>query len=264
MLTSDSLNATVIVSLRALTISAKFVELEDDDEDDELPRLPAVVDVEALEPDEDELAELEDDVDPADTESPGERLSNETIVPLVGARSHICASATFAFATLSLALYTDACADAMLDADDVVVVVVEAAPAADGVVVVGVVTDGLVGLVAAGVVVAGVVVGVVMVGVVVVLVGVVVVGVVVVEGVVDEVELVEAVVDVVAVLAVVSVSLVVSDTNSVELELVLSRLVVVEDELFFAVLSWSSAETSVFSASFSDSRAAVGSSLARS
>ena len=87
-----------------MTISANVVELEDDDEDDEPPRLPALVDVEGLEPDEDELAELEDDVDPEDTESPGDRLSNETIVPLVGARSHVCASAVFAFATLSSAL----------------------------------------------------------------------------------------------------------------------------------------------------------------
>src|ERR1019366_6323857 len=213
---SDSLNATVIVSVLALTTSANVVELEDDDEDDEPPRLPALVDAALLEPDEDELPELEDAVDPEDTESPGERLSNETIVPLVGARSHVCASAILALATLSSALYTDAWADAMLDADDVVLV--EAAPlepegpplepeapleppdaavGADGVVVEG--------------------------------------GVGVVEGVVGEVEV--EVVEVVAVLAVVSVNLVVSDTNSVEPELVFSRLVLVDDELLFALLS---------------------------
>ena len=245
---SDSLNATVIVSVLALTISANVVELEDDDEDDEPPRLPALVDAALLEPDDDELPELEDAVDPEDTESPGERLSNETIVPLVGARSHVCASAILALATLSSALYTDAWADAMLDADDVVLV--EAAPlepegaplepeapleppdaavGADGVVVLGVV-------------VVGVVVGVVVVGVVVVVLGVVVVGVVVVEGVVGVVEGVVGeveveVVEVVAVLAVVSVNLVVSDTNSVEPELVFSRLVLVDDELLFALLS---------------------------
>lgn len=256
---SDSLSATVIVSVRALTISANVVELED--EDDELPRLPALVDAEELEPDEDEVPELEDDVDPEDTESPGERLCNETIVPLVGARSHVCASAILALATLSSALYTDARADAMLDADDVVVVAAplepEAAPpepdapaeppdaavGADGVVVLGVVVAGVVvgvlGVVVVGVVVVllgvvvvavvGVVLGVVVVGVVVV---VVVVGVVVLEGVVGEVE-----VEVVAVLAVVPVSLVVSDTNSVEPELAFSRLVLVDDELLSALLS---------------------------
>ena len=239
-----------------MTISANVVELEDDDEDDEPPRLPALVDAALLEPDEDELPELEDAVDPEDTESPGERLSNETIVPLVGARSHVCASAILALATLSSALYTDAWADAMLDADDVVV---EAAPlepegaplepeapleppdaavGADGVVVLGVVVVGVV----VGVVVVGVVVVVLGVGVVVVVLGVVVVGVVVVEGVVGVVEGVVGeveveVVEVVAVLAVVSVNLVVSDTNSVEPELVFSRLVLVDDELLFALLS---------------------------
>jgi hypothetical protein len=45
------------------------------------------------------------------------------------------------------------------------------------------------------------------------------------------------VVEVVAVLAVVSVNLVVSDTNSVEPELVFSRLVLVDDELLSALLS---------------------------
>ena len=239
-----------------MTTSANVVELEDDDEDDEPPRLPALVDAALLEPDEDELPELEDAVDPEDTESPGERLSNETIVPLVGARSHVCASAILALATLSSALYTDAWADAMLDADDVVV---EAAPlepegpplepeapleppdaavGADGVVVLGVVVVGVV----VGVVVVGVVVVVLGVGVVVVVLGVVVVGVVVVEGVVGVVEGVVGeveveVVEVVAVLAVVSVNLVVSDTNSVEPELVFSRLVLVDDELLFALLS---------------------------
>ena len=230
-----------------MTISANVVELEDDDEDDEPPRLPALVDAALLEPDDDELPELEDAVDPEDTESPGERLSNETIVPLVGARSHVCASAILALATLSSALYTDAWADAMLDADDVVLV--EAAPLepegapleppdAAGVVVLGVVVVGVV----VGVVVVGVVVVVLGVGVVVVVLGVVVVGVVVVEGVVGVVEGVVGeveveVVEVVAVLAVVSVNLVVSDTNSVEPELVFSRLVLVDDELLFALLS---------------------------
>lgn len=64
-------------------ISAKLeVELLDDEPEElVLPRLPAVVLVELL--DDPVLDELE--LVPEETESPGERLSSETIVPLSGA-----------------------------------------------------------------------------------------------------------------------------------------------------------------------------------
>jgi hypothetical protein len=101
---SDSLKATVIDIELVFTISANGelelpelevpeLELPVVEEEDELepPRLPAVV---PLEP---PVVELEDDplldvldvgaapVDPADTESPGERLASDTIVPVIGA-----------------------------------------------------------------------------------------------------------------------------------------------------------------------------------
>ncbi len=235
---SDSLNATVIVIVPASTISAN-AELEVD-EDDELPRLPAVVPVPPdAELDEDPLAATLDVV-PADIESPGNEPDSDTIVPLLGAYSLVSASASFALRTFASALSTDACAEATLDADDVAPVEVEPAddepaddepaddePADDepadgepiavpvpvGVVLVDVVVVGVV-LMGVGVVVV-VVVGVVLVGVgvvVVVVVGVVVVGV-----------------------GVVVVG--VKDTNSVASELVVSRLVLVEDVPASAVLS---------------------------
>jgi hypothetical protein len=71
---SDSLKATVIVIVFVLTISAneEFEELEELEEL-ELPRLPAVVLAPALEEELDDelLLELLDEVEPADTESPG-------------------------------------------------------------------------------------------------------------------------------------------------------------------------------------------------
>jgi hypothetical protein len=94
---SDSLNATVIVSVLVLMISAK-PELEPlDDEDPEPPRLPAVDDPPEPEPEpepepplpepeDDEEDELEDDPDPPlDTVSPGVSVDKDAIVPLVGA-----------------------------------------------------------------------------------------------------------------------------------------------------------------------------------
>ena len=88
LLMSDSLNATVIVSLYVLMISAKLeVELLDDElEEPLLPRLPAVVPPELLvELLEDKPALDEAELVPEETESPGERLASETIVPLSGA-----------------------------------------------------------------------------------------------------------------------------------------------------------------------------------
>lgn len=90
LLMSDSLKATVIVIVLLLTICANGevepVELEEDDEL-EPPRLPEVdpapLFVEELD---DEVVDVEAlEVDPADTESPGERFASETIVPLTGA-----------------------------------------------------------------------------------------------------------------------------------------------------------------------------------
>jgi hypothetical protein len=94
LLTSDSLKATVIVIVLVLTISTNDEveppEVEEDDEP-EPPRLPAVVPaalpVEEL--DDDPPLDVEDaeglEVEPAVTESPGDRFANETIVPLIGA-----------------------------------------------------------------------------------------------------------------------------------------------------------------------------------
>lgn len=88
---SDSLNATLIVSVFVLTISAK-PELEPPEPLEELelpPRLPA----EMLPPllleeelDEDPVDDEEEPLDPpADTFWPGVRLDSETMVPLTGA-----------------------------------------------------------------------------------------------------------------------------------------------------------------------------------
>ena len=95
--TSDSLKATVIVSLPLLTISANDELVVPGDEEDEVealepPTLPAEVPEEppAEDPDEDDVplkvAAVDAlPVDPADTVSPGERLASDAIVPLVGA-----------------------------------------------------------------------------------------------------------------------------------------------------------------------------------
>jgi hypothetical protein len=110
-----------------LTISAKE-ELEDEDEEEELlPRLPAVVLPPAPEPefpvdDEPPVAPLPPDT--AVTESPEIRLDSDTTVPVAGAWSWVLASALSAFWRLTWALYTAACAEAMLAGDGVVVVVV--------------------------------------------------------------------------------------------------------------------------------------------
>jgi hypothetical protein len=100
---SDSLNATVIVNSWRLTISANAeLELLDDEEP---PRPPAVTpEVELDEELDDELVDDALDVVPAETESPGSRLASDTIVPLVGARSFVSASALLALCRLLLAL----------------------------------------------------------------------------------------------------------------------------------------------------------------
>jgi hypothetical protein len=97
LLTSDSLRETVIVIELVLTISANGdVELPDVEEDEVLdpPRLPAVVPAAPPVPpveevDDDPVLDVVDaealEVDPADTESPGERLASDTTVPLMGA-----------------------------------------------------------------------------------------------------------------------------------------------------------------------------------
>jgi hypothetical protein len=94
---SDSLKATVMVSVPVLTISAngELDELLDDELD---PRLPAVAEPPAKPPPPDD--ELDDELvldalelDPADTESPGSMLASEAIVPLVGAKSFVSLSA---------------------------------------------------------------------------------------------------------------------------------------------------------------------------
>jgi hypothetical protein len=88
---SDSLNATVIVSVFVLMISAN-PELDPLEDDEPVPpRLPAVA--EPPVPDdplpeldaEDELDDEDDPEPPPDTASPGVRLDREAIVPLVGA-----------------------------------------------------------------------------------------------------------------------------------------------------------------------------------
>ena len=129
LLMSDSLNATVIVSVPVLTISAngELDPLLDDELDP--PRLPAVAAPPArpLPPDEELDDELELDaleLEPADTESPGNRLAIEAIVPVVGAKSLVSLSAAWALFRLAWALNTDACAEAMLAGDGVVVVCV--------------------------------------------------------------------------------------------------------------------------------------------
>src|SRR5689334_14259773 len=91
---SDSLNATVIVIVRELTISANCVLEEFDElEELELPRLPAVVlEFELEEELADELVlELLEELNPAVTESPGWRVVSDAILPLIGAYSLVFA-----------------------------------------------------------------------------------------------------------------------------------------------------------------------------
>jgi hypothetical protein len=111
---SDSLNATVIVIVLVLTISANAVLVPLDVADEpvdaadeplelpEPPRLPElalpVLLLEAVEP------VVLVPVPPADTESPGERLASDTIVPLVGADREVSESAVSAFCTVNWAL----------------------------------------------------------------------------------------------------------------------------------------------------------------
>lgn len=105
MLTSDSLKATVIVSVFVLTISANPDPEPLEDDEPELPRLPAVaapLAPDAPLPDEPEPDDDEDELDdedpelPPDTLSPGVRLDKEAIVPLVGAYSLVLLTATSA------------------------------------------------------------------------------------------------------------------------------------------------------------------------
>jgi hypothetical protein len=122
---SDSLNATVMVSEFALTISANPEELEL--LEDEPPRLPAVVPAPVVP---DEPVELDDELDedpveePPETVSPGDRLESEAITPLVGAYSLVALSAVSAVWTAASALYTEPWAEARLPGDGVLVVVV--------------------------------------------------------------------------------------------------------------------------------------------
>jgi hypothetical protein len=113
-----------------LTISAngevELPEVDEDDEDEpEPPRLPAVAPavVPVVDLPEDPLPDVVDvealEVDPGDTESPGERLASDTIVPLTGAYSLVAASAVSALLTLASALYTAACAEAIVPAGEV-------------------------------------------------------------------------------------------------------------------------------------------------
>jgi hypothetical protein len=268
LLRSDSLRATVIAIVLVLTISANGeLELPEVDEEDEpeLPRPPAVVPpvppVEEL--DDDPVVDVEDaaalEVDPAVTELPGTRLESDTIVPLIGAYSLVFASAVLAVLTLAWALYTAACAEAIVAAGEVELVelpepvepppleplapeplAAEPPPAGDAV-------AELLGVVAAGAVVVGLVVVVVVWE----------LGVVVVVGVDFE--------------AAALGTVVVLDTNwAVPVpELVLRLAVVVVElvvdvELASAVLSWSWAAVRLCSAWLSESCAPVESSVASS
>ena len=74
------------------------------DDDAEVPRLPALVpDEDAPEADDDVPLEEADGV-PEETASPGERLSRETTVPLVGALKLVAAREISALRTLASAL----------------------------------------------------------------------------------------------------------------------------------------------------------------
>jgi hypothetical protein len=123
---SDSLNATVIVSVFVLTISAN-PELEPLEDELEPPRLPAVAAPPVAEDDDDDDEELDDPLEedpPLDTESPGVRLDSEAIVPLVGAYSLVLLTPISAVCTAACALYTAAWAEARLLGDGVAGVVV--------------------------------------------------------------------------------------------------------------------------------------------
>jgi hypothetical protein len=247
-----------------LTISANG-ELEPPDVEEDVPEfprppavVPAVLPVEEL--DDDPVLDVEDaaalEVDPAVTELRATSVESDTIVPLIGAYSFVFARAVLAVLTLAWALYTAACAEAIVAAGDVELVelpepvdpppveplvpeplAAEPPPAGDAV-------AELLGVVAAGAVVVGLVVVVVVweLGVVVV-------------------DFVGAVLGTVVVL----------DTNwAVPPPEVVLRLavvvveLVVDVELASAVLSWSWAETRFCSAWFSESCAAVESSVASS
>jgi hypothetical protein len=135
LLTSDSLNATVMVIVLVLTISAN-PELLEDDELLELPRLPELPVLLALVPVPAEV--LPDPLEPAlpvslalevleallpEMSSPGLVDSSETTVPLAGAYRRVSSSAACALRRLSRALSTDAWAEAMVAGEGVVVVV---------------------------------------------------------------------------------------------------------------------------------------------
>jgi hypothetical protein len=133
LLMSDSLKATVIVSVSVLMISANPELVLLDEDDPEPPRLPAVEvppvpdvplpDEPEPEDDDDELDE-DDPEPPAETVSPGVRLEREAIVPLTGAYSLVLLTAISAVWTAACALYTAAWAEARLLGEGVAVVVV--------------------------------------------------------------------------------------------------------------------------------------------
>ena len=110
LLMSDSLNATVMVSVFVLTISAnaeadpdpEFEEPDEPDEPEPPPRLPAVVPVplpEELLEDVDPFDEDELPAPPPETASPGDRLDSDAIVPLTGAYSLVLFTPTSALCT---------------------------------------------------------------------------------------------------------------------------------------------------------------------
>jgi hypothetical protein len=95
---SDSLNATVIVSVFVLMIVANAeleLELPDPPDEDPLNRLLRLPALPEPEPEPDEPLEDEEPplFDPADTDSPGVRLESVAIVPLTGAYSLVSFSA---------------------------------------------------------------------------------------------------------------------------------------------------------------------------
>ena len=130
LFTSDSLKATVILIVPVLTICANAeLEPEEDEEDVEVlapPRPPVLAAEEPPLEDPEEEAPLLADVvafvlEPAETPSPGVRLASEAIVPLIGAYSFVPLSAVWALFTFARELSTAACAEAMLAAEDVLV-----------------------------------------------------------------------------------------------------------------------------------------------
>ena len=114
MLMSDSLKATVIVSVSVLMISANPEPPPLEEDEPEPPRLPAVEEPPEPEPPLPEPDDKDDELDddepelPADTASPGLRLDKEAIVPLVGAYTLVLLTAVSALCTAACALYTAA------------------------------------------------------------------------------------------------------------------------------------------------------------